>query len=240
MTKKPKRHELFLHKERVSRGFERSRNLRIILPERHLFVTEGTKSEPNYLNGMIDQICALHGNDCRKQFEVYGEGKNTLGLLSKAEQRLMNASDEFQHVWIVYDQDDFPRDHFDNTVKRCEALNQKNPNTQFHALWSNQCVELWFLLHFQYLQSDIERQLYRENLSEALGKKYKKNDPQIFSLLFPNIKTAIKNAKNLRALYSEKTPPSQCAPCTNFYELIEELWPYLKPKSEGKPSPKSN
>ena len=232
MAKKAKRHELFSHKERIARGLERSRCPRIILPEKHLFVTEGIKSEPNYINGMIDQICAIHGDACRRQFEIYGEGENTLGLLSKAEKHLMNASDDFQHVWIVYDQDDFPKDDFDNTVKRCEALNQRNEkrnqNTKFHALWSNQCVELWFLLHFIFLQSDIDREQYQKKLSESLGKKYKKNDPKIFSVLFPYMETAIDNAKHLRALYPENTSPSQCAPCTTFYELLEVLMPYLK------------
>ena len=233
MAKNPKRHELFNHKARLASGRERSRSPRPILPERHLFVTEGTKTEPNYLYGMIDQICALYGAPCRRQFEVYGEGHNTLGLLARAEQHLTNAPDGFQHVWLLYDQDDFPKDHFDNTVKRCKALNLRNReqgrDTVFHALWSNQCVELWFLLHFEYLHSNIGREQYQEMLSQCLGKKYEKNDPQIFSILFPRMKTAIYNAKRLRALYPENTPPSQCAPCTTFYELLETLWGYLQP-----------
>ena len=233
MAKKPKRHELFSHRERLARGLERSRSPRAILPERHLFVTEGTKTEPNYLYGMIDRICELYGSSCRKQFEVYGEAYNTLGLLARAEQHLMNATVDFQHVWILYDQDDFPKAHFDNTAKRCEALNLRNQeqgrNTKFHALWSNQCVELWFLLHFEYLDSNIERTQYQDILSKFLEKEYEKNDPQIFSYLFPYIRTAISNAKRIRALYSNNTPPSQCAPCTTFYELIETLWPYLQP-----------
>lgn len=145
----------------------------------------------------------------------------------------MNASVDFQHVWILYYQDDFPKAHFDNAAKRCEALNLRNQeqerNIKFHALWSNQCVELWFLLHFEYLDSNIERTQYQDILSKFLGKKYEKNDPQIFSRLFPHIRTAISNAKRIRALYTKNTPPSQCAPCTTFYELIETLWPYLQP-----------
>ena len=114
MAKKPKRHELFSHEARVAGGRRRAGNPRPILPQRHLFVTEGTKTEPNYLNGMIDQICTCYGASCRKQFVVYGEGDNTLGLLTKAEKHLINEPDGFQHVWILYDQDDFPKDRFDN------------------------------------------------------------------------------------------------------------------------------
>ena len=117
MAKKPKRHELFSHEARVAGGRRRAGNPRPILPQRHLFVTEGTKTEPNYLNGMIDQICTCYGASCRKQFVVYGEGDNTLGLLTKAEKHLINEPDGFQHVWILYDQDDFPKDRFDTPCK---------------------------------------------------------------------------------------------------------------------------
>ena len=30
----------------------------------------------------------------------------------------------------------------------------------YHAIWSNQCIEVWFLLHFSYFQSDIHRKEY--------------------------------------------------------------------------------
>ena len=59
---------------------------------------------------------------------------------------------------IVYDTDDFPADHIDSVLQFCDA--DSNDETTFHAVWSNQCIELWFLLHFSYMQSDIHREEY--------------------------------------------------------------------------------
>ena len=53
---------------------------------------------------------------------------------------------------------DFPADHIDSVLQFCDA--DSNDETTFHAVWSNQCIELWFLLHFSYMQSDIHREEY--------------------------------------------------------------------------------
>ena len=54
----------------------------------------------------------------------------------------------YKHVWIVYDTDDFPAEHINEVQNLCEI--NSNEETEYHALWSNQCIELWFLLHFCY------------------------------------------------------------------------------------------
>ena len=231
MPPRPKRHELQDQKYRKTHGMERSMRPRPMLPERHLFVSEGTKTEPNYLNGMIDKICQRVGPAARQQFQVIGEGDSTLNLLIKAEAYQKNDADGFQHVWILYDKDDFPAYAFDNTVSRCDALSKRyqaeGRDLQFHAIWSNQCVELWFLLHYGYMQSDIDREDYRRKLSDQIGRHYEKNDESIFRTLLPMSNTALKNSKRLMDSFLAELPPSAKAPCTNFHELIEYLKPYF-------------
>ncbi len=231
MPKKPKPHELRERANRVAWKLERTDRPRQILPPRHLFVTEGTKTEPNYLEGLIELIAQRLCPDAKKQFDIKGEGTNTLGLLSAAEGYLQNDSDDYRHVWILYDKDDFPADSFDNTVSRCAALTARNKarskETEFHAIWSNQCMELWFLLHFIPLDADIPREQYREKLSDHLGKHYEKNDSALFSTLLPHLDSAIKNAKELRGRY-QGANYSDMAPCTVVYELVEELMAYIK------------
>lgn len=231
MAKRPKPHEMRDRSFRVKCGAERSSAPRTVLPERHLFVTEGTKTEPNYLNGMVDAICRNYGEAARRQFKIIGGGDNTLNLLKKAEKHQRNEGDGYQHVWIIYDQDDFPACNFDNTWDRCEALNEQfEGGIRYHAIWSNECVELWFLLHFDYLDTAIGRDQYRDILSERLGRRYDKTDETLFDALLPRMRCAVKNAKLLMSRYPEGTPPSQCVPGTNFYELVEYLEAYLKPK----------
>lgn len=214
-------------------GAERISIPRMVLPERHLFVTEGTKTEPNYLKGMVDIICRNCGDAAKRQFKIIGEGDNTLYLLRRAEAYLQNEGDEYQHIWIIYDKDDFPADDFDNTVNRCQALNKRfqaeGREIQYHAVWSNQCIELWFLLHFSYLDTDIDRDQYRGKLSDQMGRHYEKNDEEIFDALLPRADRAIQHAKKLMEKYDEGEPPSQKAPGTNFYEMVEYLREYLAP-----------
>jgi hypothetical protein len=232
MAKNPKPHELRNSNFRKNHGIECSRKPRQIFPERHLFVSEGSKTEPKYIDGIITKICEKLGEPARNQFKTIGDGSCTLTLLERAEHYQKNDSDGFQHVWVIFDKDDFPPDAFDNTVGRCKALNERNEkrgvDLVFHAIWSNQCVELWFLLHYLYLDSDIPRNEYCNKLSTLIGRKYVKNDDCTFKTLLPKLNTAIKHAKRLMNSYSEDTPPSGRTPCTNFYELVTAFLPYLK------------
>jgi hypothetical protein len=231
MPPRPKRHELQNQQYRMAHGLERPRRPKILLPERHLFVTEGTKTEPNYLNGLIELVCQKCGEGARRQLRVKGEGDNTLNLLEKAEKYQSNDADGFRHVWILYDKDDFPPDAFDNTAGRCEALNKRYREEQreleFHAIWSNPCVELWFLLHYELMQSDIDRDDYRGKLSEKLGRHYDKSDPNIFRTLLPHMKTAVRNSKKLLRS-SPESAPSAIVPGTNFHELVTHFQHYFK------------
>ena len=231
MPKKPKRHELQQRDFRIKHGLEQTKK-RVILPERHLFVTEGTKTEPNYLNGLVDLICERYGPSVRKQFDIIGEGTNTLNLLQRAEAHQHNEAYGYQHIWIIYDKDDFPADAFDNTVNRCDSLNKRfqseGHDIAFHAIWSNQCIELWFLLHFDYLQADIDREQYRTILSNHLGRHDEKNDAELFMALLPHLERAIRNAKRQMNYYPKESPPSQKAPATNVYKLVEHLREYIQ------------
>lgn len=100
------------------------------------------------------------------QLDIYGEGDNTLSLLDKAINRVKNNPNGYKHIWIVYDTDDFPSAHINKTNEAC--VNLSTEETQYHAIWSNQCIELWFLLHFGFFQSDIHRNEYWTKLSKWL------------------------------------------------------------------------
>lgn len=197
-----------------------------IQPEYHLIVTEGTDTEPAYFSSIRDRINARYQG--RVQLEIYGEGDNTLSLLNKARNRTLASPNLYRHVWVVYDTDDFPADHIDQTAQLCETWS--NEDTTYHAIWSNQCIELWFLLHFSYMQSDLHRTAYWPKLSGylcALGKgEYTKNRKDMYNILYPKMDYAITNARRLDAENSGKLP-SQSAPGTKVYELIEALKTYL-------------
>lgn len=198
-----------------------------IYPEYHLIISEGTKTEPNYFNEIKTIINQKYKG--RIQLEVHGTGDNTTFLFERTKCFVENSPNTFKHVWIVYDTDDFPKDKINEVPILCEQVNSTS-ECCYHAIWSNQCIELWYLLHFSFMQSDIHRSLYFEKLSEHLNHigagTYKKNREDMFTVLKDYLDTAIKNAKRLDEINADKTP-SESAPGTRVYELIEQLRPYI-------------
>lgn len=198
-----------------------------IRPEYHLIVTEGTDTEPAYF-GTIKEIINKKYPE-KIQLDVSGEGDNTISLFEKAKNLVSYSSNVYKHVWVVYDTDDFPAAHIDRVLELCDE--NSTEETKFHAIWSNQCVELWFLLHFSFMQSDIHRTEYWPKLTEQLkligAGEYEKNRKDMYQVLYPYMEYAIENAKRLNAINKGKLP-SKAAPGTKIYELIEVLKPYLE------------
>lgn len=196
---------------------------RTIAPEYHLIVTEGEKTEPLYFESLKAEINHNYPNRINIKICGVGQGYNTLTLLDYAI-KTAEKDGMYKHIWVVYDKDDFPDRSFDGTVVRCRELS--NESVVYHALWSNECIELWFLLHFIYLQSDIPRHEYYQKLTEYLKSEYKKNRNDMYSLLKPHLETAVRNAKKLELLH-EGMLPSKSAPGTAVYEIFEHLKSYL-------------
>ena len=197
-----------------------------IHPEYHLIVTEGTDTEPAYF-GAIKEIINKRYPE-KIYLDVSGEGDNIIGLFGRAKLLAGNNSNVYKHVWIVYDTDDFPADYIDRVLQLC--VESSTEETMFHAVWSNQCIELWFLLHFGFMQSDIHRSEYWPKITDYLKKigagEYAKNRTDMYHILRPYMDTAIANAKSLDAINYGKVP-SKAAPGTKVYELVERLKPYL-------------
>ena len=133
MSKKP------LKKSDLGKSWLKSRsdNKKKMAPEYHLIVSEGTDTEPFYFEAIKNKINKNFSN--RISLEVEGMGDNTLSLFRKAKVYAENSANVYKHVWVVYDKDDFPAEHFDQTAKLCEE--SSNSETTYHELWSNQCIE---------------------------------------------------------------------------------------------------
>lgn len=136
-----------------------------IQPEYHLIVTEGTETEPAYFGAIRDIINSSYPD--KIQLNIHGIGNNTLTLFQKAKQLSDASANGYRHVWIVYDTDDFPAEHINKTAQLC--VSESTDDTTYHAIWSNQCIELWFLLHFSFLQADLHRSSYWPKLTEILS-----------------------------------------------------------------------
>ena len=136
----------------------------MISPEYHLIVSEGTKTEPKYFEKIKETIDAKYRD--RIHLDISGKGANTVTLFNRAVKDVARSNNVYKHVWLVFDKDDFPPENFDRTAELCAS--ESTDETRYHPIWSNQCIELWFLLHFMFLQADLHRDEYWPKLIESL------------------------------------------------------------------------
>lgn len=100
------------------------------LPPYTYIISEGTKTEPNYISGFADAINSKYREfSSGPRILVRGTGRNTKGLLKFARTQVEREFPQAEVVWLMYDKDDFPLDNFDNTQysaeKRGKADNTK-------------------------------------------------------------------------------------------------------------------
>lgn len=199
--------------------------------QRLLIVCEGAKTEPNYFEAIKAELPAHV-----VEVEISGEGDNTLRLVEKA-QALRDARSTgdypFDQVWVVFDRDSFPADHFDNAIQKAETDGLK-------AAWSNEAFELWYVLHFEYRNTAMPRAEYQTKLTNLMGRPYAKNAPDMYQLLSQTGRQvqAINFAKRLhRDVVAALTPPSRANPCTTVYALVETLNAFRPPPEPAAPEP---
>lgn len=220
-------------------GFDRERSRRQgNRPKRRniLIVCEGEKTEPNYFEAFRKRLVGGEGD----RIIVKGAGVNTLNLIETAQkiidERRRSDNPPFYDVWIVFDKDDFPDQHFDETVRAIQTEDAKfkaGHSPHWHSAWSNEAFELWYLLHFQeMLGGPIGREQLCRLLSEkfhndlGLAQGYRKNDPQLFSLLETRMPQALLRAKRAFQSCANK-PPHACNPATCVFQLVKQLEAYL-------------
>lgn len=175
--------------------------------------TEGTKTEPNYFNSIRTEL-RLVG----VEIKVDGLKRSTTSLVDWVIERkseLSRTDEENTEWWVVFDRDD--HSGFNQSIQRAEAEG-------INVAYSNECFELWFILHFELLSTAIGREKYYEKLTKILGYKYEKNT-DIYNLIKDKESTAIKNAKALEKEYSDAgiTSYEKMDPSTSVYKLVERM-----------------
>jgi RloB-like protein len=78
---------------------------------------------------------------------------------------------------------------------------QKAEALGFQVAYSNECFEIWYILHFEYLNTGLPRDDYGQKLSRHLEQDYKKNDLEMHKKILDKQPSAIKLAKKLLARF---------------------------------------
>lgn len=188
---------------------------------RFLIVCEGAKTEPHYFKALIKNYTSTV-----REVTVDGVGRATVALVDRTleiKQKLERENAmSFDRVWVVFDKDDF--EDFNDAIKKAQKLG-------FQSAWTNEAFELWYYLHFEYLDTGISREDYIEKLQDVFRKKmgdtgfkYQKGNPDIYKLLqkYGSEDLAKRYAKKLRASY-KGTDYAKHKPCTMVDKLVGEL-----------------
>ena len=227
MSLKPKKHSDIKKMEEKMKAKASKMDTLQELPPYTMIVSEGIKTEPLYLKGFVNKINERYKHITKEpHIHVYGTGRNTQGLIRFVDKKI--ASGEWEHykkIWLVYDKDDFPLDNFDNTQFEAESRNKPC----MAVAWSNESIELWFLLHFQEYRSNNGREQYIEKLNQYF--EYSKTREDLYDILMQkgSLEEAKRRAKKMYREFVEAGVSSMAAmvPATRVYELVEELEKYL-------------
>ena len=198
----------------------------------YLIVTEGEKTEPYYFIGLVKEIKKFAGGNMSvieaPRVDINGEGRSTLNLVNHTDEIINRAKIIYQHVWVVFDKDDFV--DFDEAIALAEEKGYK-------VAWSNESFEYWVYLHFDYSDKPRNRfQWFRElnhlfNRLDLGNGHYKKNYKNLYTMLdnHDGINIAIKNAKRrMKKFDPGQDSPSAYNPGTTVHLLVEELKQYLE------------
>lgn len=211
---------------------DRKHDFREPNPNSYLIVTEGKCTEPNYFEGLKQDILGKCGGKnidiIAPIIQIDGRGRSTTELIKETERLLKNARIEYQNVWVVFDKDEFK--DFDEAI---EEANRKD----FKVAWSNESFEYWIFLHFKYstailsakeLENKLKNIFKKDNINRG---KYDKNISNIYELLAAkgSVDNAIENAKKGMSFHEKsRKKPSECNPGTTVYKLVEELRGYVR------------
>ena len=211
------------------RSGKREGRSRMVQMTRHLVVSEGKETEPRYFEGLRSALSAA--NNRKIAVVVKGTGKHTLDLLDFAVEYCRYAPETFDHVWLVFDKDDFPETDFNVMERKCAESSDESRT--FHALWSNPCFELWPLLHLRYTTAPMTAAECQHALAQAmskdLGTEYRKNLDGLFVLIDNRRAEALRGATRLTEHHEKlgNTKASKQNPATTVGERFAEIGPYL-------------
>jgi RloB-like protein len=203
-----------------SRGYSNRKINALETIPKFVIVCEGEKTEPNYFRKF-----PVPTRPKVVDVDIRGVGRTTLSLVEAASRLKEELGLKFDidgykdQVWCVFDRD-FKQENF-NTQNFNAAITLARKQ-KFGIAYSNDAFELWYILHFEYYESETHRQEYTKKLETRLGHRYEKNSETMYDELRDKQSTAIKYAKKIL----EKHDPGMTGthnPSTTVHLLVEEL-----------------
>lgn len=194
-----------------------------------IIACEGTKTEPAYFKKLFDQLKQKHRlsrESCVIALHRHTDPPGVLQDLLNYETPWGFTYKDYDQRWIVIDRDPertngggHRKEAFNEVIARGTANKPK-----IDIAWSNPCFEIWFLLHYEYRNTAIDRDDVYQRMNRLLGKPYNKADGEIYTLLECRLPTAVKNATRLQEDASMRgVLPADTNPGTAVHTLVTQL-----------------
>lgn len=123
----------------------------------YLIVCEGKATEPNYFEGLKQDL--PRGVVTSYQINIEGTGRDTESLLKETlrlkEEYKKTRNRPVDRLWIVFDRDSFTPQNFNTAIQRCD-------NIDIGCAWSNEAFEFWYLLHFKYYDNEFHTEIIKD------------------------------------------------------------------------------
>jgi hypothetical protein len=193
---------------------------------RILIVTEGSKTEPLYL----EEIRTTHQLQSANVAVRPGQLGTAPIQVVRYAQQLFDKGDlvkgirpkSFDQVYAVFDRDD--HDSYFDALNLAKSLNGKLRNddrqvVSFKAIASIPNFELWLLLHYEDIQAPIHRDEVMTRLKQHIP-GYEKGAGGAFATTRNRLETATQRAQSLAAKFNAYSDPE---PFTALHELVTLL-----------------
>ncbi|MBI2306304.1 MAG: RloB domain-containing protein [Rhodocyclales bacterium] len=193
---------------------------------RILIVTEGSKTEPLYLEE-IRAAHQLHSANVEVQPSQLGTApiqvvRYARQLFEEGELHKGIRPKSFDRIYAVFDRDD--HDSYSNALGLAQSLDGKLRNddkqpVSFKAIASIPSFELWLLLHYEDIQASIHRDEVMTRLKQHIP-GYEKGAGGAFATTRDRLEIATRRAQALAAKFNAYTDPE---PFTALHELVTLL-----------------
>jgi hypothetical protein len=213
---KPKDKEAAWFKKRHFSRPERN----ISIKKTFLIYCEGVNTEPEYFKSFPVTT--------ETDVKPIGLGMSRTALVEKVLELIaMIEKDNDQEIWVVFDRD-VKYDNKDQGDKDFNNALNLAKNNGIKCAYSNDCFELWFILHDDYVETAFYRTQIYNKLSKKFDFNYEKDGKgkdfaeSLYHTFLDKMPYAIRNAKRLHLSHSDKEYHLQ-NPCTTVYQLVEAL-----------------
>ncbi len=201
-----------------------SRNKKKIKPNPFfVIVCEGTVTEKDYFSS-FPYYHSLGKHNSKGQYYSHSaieiiEGAGQYEKVIKAADRVCISWRKQgktvlpEEVWCVFD--------CDNNIGKLKKAVEKVKSRGYNAIYSIQCFELWFVLHFMYLDTPVDKKRYDTIISNKLSMKYYHGKTGMYQYLSQHQEFALKNAETL---YEKKKVNNRISdPVTRVNLLVSAL-----------------